>query len=105
MPENKYANLEQENVGEWSEWSAVAEIKEARDQYRWPGVYKIRLADLKGKPIKIGRFLGEDKDGILLIGQSQRTILRLNGYCLYWLWRAFKVEFTTMPKSSLLLED
>jgi len=42
-------------------------------------VYKIRLADSNGSPIKIPRFLDKDEDGILVIGQSENIERRI-GY-------------------------
>ena len=36
--------------------------------YEGKGVYRFRLVDNNEKPISIQRFLGEDKDGIIMIG-------------------------------------
>lgn len=54
-------------MSRWNEWVDI--VKNA--SYKSDGVYKIRLADLKGYPIGIPRFLDKDKDGIIQIGNSK----------------------------------
>lgn len=62
-------------MAEWNVWRDISCIEEFADLYKWPGVYKIRLTDSSGCPIKIGRFLGNDSDGLLAIGESgTRTV-------------------------------
>lgn len=45
-----------------------------------PGAYKIRICKSKCKPIKINRFIGVDKDGIIDIGQSKDLRNRLRTF-------------------------
>ena len=54
-------------MSRWSEWINIGQ----NASYKGCGVYKIRLADTKGSPIEIPRFLDKDKDGILQIGNSE----------------------------------
>jgi len=70
-------------VSKWSHWVDTLSIKKSKDQYTWPGVYKIRLADADGYPIEIGRLLGKDRkdrEGILAIGESKNIATRINQF-------------------------
>lgn len=67
-------------MSEWSNWLDHLLIEEFKDQYEWPGVYKIRLADSRGHPIGIGRLLDKDKDGTLLIGESGSIASRISDF-------------------------
>jgi len=51
----------------WSEWTDIWETP----NYVGCGVYKIRLADPEGFPVKIPRFIDTDKEGILQICHSE----------------------------------
>lgn len=68
-------------MSDWSNWLDHLLIGEFKDQYEWPGVYKIRLADSRGHPIEIGRLLDKDKDGTLLIGESGSIASRISDFC------------------------
>jgi len=57
-------------MSNWTDWKDIEGIKEDTI-HKGCGVYKIRLANAKGSPIEIPRFLDKDKDGILMIGQSK----------------------------------
>lgn len=57
----------------WSEWKDIEQNK----NYKGCGVYKIRLVDSKDRPIEIPRFLDNDKDGILQIGNSKDIETRI----------------------------
>jgi hypothetical protein len=58
-------------IEDWRGWDHLGRIDGLKFLYRWPGVYVIRLIDApSGRPIPIGRFLGIDESGILLIGVS-----------------------------------
>jgi hypothetical protein len=48
--------------------------------YKGKHVYRFRLVDNKGKSISIQRFLGEDKDGIIAIGQTKNIKIRLKKF-------------------------
>jgi hypothetical protein len=65
-------------MSEWSIWQDIECIQELADQYQWPGVYRIRLADSTGA-IRIGRFFGPDpdKDGLLYIGEGDNVAGRI----------------------------
>jgi len=67
-------------VSKWSHWVDTLSIKKSKDQYTWPGVYKIRLADADGYPIEIGRLLGKDREGTLAIGESKNIATRINQF-------------------------
>ncbi|MFQ6073222.1 MAG: hypothetical protein ACE5KT_11070 [Methanosarcinales archaeon] len=56
-------------MSRWNEWIDI----EKNASYKGCRVYKIPLADSKGYPIEIPRFLDKDKDGILQIGGSEDT--------------------------------
>ena len=65
-------------MSRWNEWVDL----EKNASYKGCGVYKIRLADSKDRPIEIPRFLDKDKDGILQIGRSkdiEKRIKRFRG--------------------------
>jgi len=64
-------------MANWSKWT---DINEKLPSYEGPGVYKIRLADLKGQVIVIGRFHDNDKNGILMIGSSNNIKRRLQQF-------------------------
>ncbi len=51
----------------WFEWMDISQIP----NYEGCGVYKIRLANPEGIPVKIPRFIDTDKDGILQICYSE----------------------------------
>jgi hypothetical protein len=66
---------------EWRGWDHLGYIDDSKFLYRWPGVYAIRLIDAPSeKPIPIGRFLGIDENGILLIGVSNDLGRRLHDF-------------------------
>jgi hypothetical protein len=54
-------------MSRWSKWIHI----EQNANHKGCGVYKIRLVDSRGSPIKIPRFLDKDKDGILQVGRSK----------------------------------
>jgi len=60
----------------WSKWTDIEEYA----NYKGCGVYKIRLVNSKGFPIGISRFLGQDEDGILVIGESINIERRMNNF-------------------------
>ena len=53
-------------MSRWSDWIDIGR----NASYKGCGVYKIRLANSK-ESIGIRRFLGKDKEGILMIGESK----------------------------------
>lgn len=58
-------------MSKWSKWRDISSIKNfAEELGKSPGVYEIRLSNLAGRPICLGRFLGMDKKGVLAIGES-----------------------------------
>ena len=63
-------------MSRWNEWVDIEE----NASYKSNGVYKIRLADLKGCTIEIPRFLDNDKDGILQIGRSKDIKRRIRSF-------------------------
>lgn len=67
-------------MSEWSDWLDIIFIEDLKDLYEWPGVYKIRLANSRGCPIEIGRLLGKDKDGTLMIGESGKVATRISQF-------------------------
>jgi len=71
-------------MSEWSHWMSSLFIGDYKNQFEWSGVYKIRLADSRGDPVEICRFLDKDKDGTLMIGESaniaERTDLFYRAY-------------------------
>jgi len=69
-------------MSNWTEWLGIESIhdKAIRNNYRWPGVYKIRLVDSERNPIKIGRFLTCDNDGIIAIGHSKSVDQRIKQF-------------------------
>jgi hypothetical protein len=65
----------------WRGWDHLVRIDELKFMYSWRGVYAIRLIDApSGKPIPIGRFLGINESGILLIGVSNDLGRRLHDF-------------------------
>ena len=60
----------------WSNWENIENLPD----YEGKGVYRIRLVDNKGKSISIQRFLGEDKDGIIVIGKTKNIKTRLKQF-------------------------
>lgn len=54
----------------WSHWSYALEDNPHVQHPNCAGVYRIRLVDTAGRPVPIGRLLGQDKDGILGVGHS-----------------------------------
>lgn len=64
-------------LAKWHRWIDIYWIEDARDNYKWCGVYVIRLADSSGHPIEIGRFLGSNSSGIIQIGHSNNVGNRL----------------------------
>lgn len=65
-------------IEDWRGWDHIGQIDELKFMYRWQGVYAIRLIDAPSeRPIPIGRFLGIDESGILLIGVSNDLGRRL----------------------------
>ena len=67
-------------MSEWSDWLDSIFIEEFKDLYEWPGVYKIRLADSRGHPVEIGRLLDKDRNGILMIGESDNVAERIREF-------------------------
>ncbi|MEO0096828.1 MAG: hypothetical protein ABIK78_01900 [candidate division WOR-3 bacterium] len=61
----------------WSQWKY---IEKEPCSYEKSAIYKIRLANCKGKPITIPRFLKKDKNGILMIGKTENLRRRLNNF-------------------------
>jgi len=60
----------------WSNWENIENLPD----YEGKGVYRFRLVDNKGKSISIQRFLGEDKDGIIVIGEAENIKTRLKQF-------------------------
>ncbi len=60
-------------------WSDLKNIKDLPNE-EGKGVYRIRLVDNSGNAISIKRFLGEDKVGIIAIGQTKNIKNRLRGF-------------------------
>lgn len=60
----------------WSNWENI----EIFPDYKGKGVYKIRLVNNKGEILSIQRFLGEDKGGLLMIGQTSNINRRLREF-------------------------
>ncbi len=60
----------------WSNWENIEKLPD----YEGKGVYRFRLVDNKGKSISIQRFLGEDKDGIIIIGETENIKTRLKQF-------------------------
>lgn len=67
-------------MAEWSKWQDIWWIDDFADLYKWPGVYKIRLIDYQGQPVRIGRLLGVDTDGLLAIGESVNVARRIREF-------------------------
>lgn len=67
-------------MADWSEWKDLYLIDVHWTPYQWPGVYEIRLADQKGQPIGLSRFLDVDVEGLLVIGESANVATRLRDY-------------------------
>ncbi|KKL90433.1 hypothetical protein LCGC14_1904750 [marine sediment metagenome] len=61
---------------DWSNWENIENLPD----YEGKGVYRFRLVDNKGKCVSIPRFLGEDKDGIIVIGEAENIKTRLNQF-------------------------
>ena len=59
-----------------SKWESIENLPD----FEGKGVYKFRLVDNEGKIVSIPRFLGEDKDGIMVIGQSKNIKNRLKQF-------------------------
>ena len=57
-------------VEDWRGWDHLGYIDDLKFMYHWPGVYEVRLIGSANEPISVGRFLGTDKSGTLLIGVS-----------------------------------
>jgi len=60
-------------MSRWNMWIDI----EKNASYKSYGVYKIRLANLKGCAIEIPRFLDNDINGIIQIGSSINTEKRI----------------------------
>lgn len=71
-------------MAKWSGWQDILSIKEVGTLGNGPGVYKIRLADSAKRPISIGRFLHEDKSGLLAIGESKHLAERIREFKGGW---------------------
>ena len=66
------------NEGEWFSWRTFYDADSLKTLGLVPEVYAIRLLDTSTKkPLRIGRFLGRDEQGILQIGVSKRLGKRL----------------------------
>lgn len=63
---------------EWN-WSNLKNTKDLPDCEE-KGVYRIRRVDNNGDAISIQRFLGEDEEGIIAIGQTKNIKNRLRGF-------------------------
>ncbi len=61
-------------MNKWSKWKKFSEDN-LKENPKEPGIYKIRI-----QGIKISRFLGEDKNGILSIGKSKNIKQRLKQF-------------------------
>ncbi len=57
-------------ANEWLDWKDITLIEQLKGDYKYPGVYAIRLVDSEGIPVEIGRFLGVNTSGILDVGKS-----------------------------------
>ncbi len=60
----------------WSNWENIENLPD----YEGKGVYRFRLVDNKGKSISIQRFLGENKYGIIVIGETKNIKTRLKQF-------------------------
>ncbi|MFC1949015.1 hypothetical protein ACFLW0_02450 [Chloroflexota bacterium] len=67
-------------MSEWTNWEDINRINELRENYCWPGVYKIRIADVDCNPFQIDRFLGSDSEGIVVIGNSINVFNRVRNF-------------------------
>ncbi len=66
---------------DWRGWGYIGHIDDLKFMYHWPGVYSIRLIDAPSEvPIPIGRFLGADESGTLMIGVSNDLGERLGKF-------------------------
>ena len=61
-------------MNRWSKWKKFTEDN-LKGNPKEPGIYRIRI-----QGIKISRFLGEDKNGILAIGKSNNIWRRLKSF-------------------------
>ena len=50
----------------WSKWLNVAN----QIAYSGPAIYELRVVNKNGNPFKLNRFLGQDPEGILSIGET-----------------------------------
>src|SRR3972149_2868037 len=75
---------------EWEPWQDIDLTEKFADRYQWPGIYTIRLADSVGHPIEIRRFLGDDEDGLLTIGESTNVASRMKEFANAYEGRSFK---------------
>jgi hypothetical protein len=60
----------------WRNWENIENLPD----YEGKGVYRFRLVDNNGNSMSIQRFLGEDKDGIIAIGQTKNIKTRLKQF-------------------------
>ncbi len=61
-------------MNKWTKWQKF-EVENLKGNPKEPGIYRIRI-----RGIKICRFLGEDKNGILAIGKSNNIFRRLKQF-------------------------
>lgn len=64
----------------WSNWKEISRIDDVAALFKCPGVYKIRLADQQENAIKVPRFLGVDKEGLLAVGESDNLSRRIRQF-------------------------
>lgn len=72
----------------WTNWY---HLTDDNLNLRWtdsPGVYYIRLVNVKGKPAKVQRLLGPDPEGTLYIGMARRGQHGGLGNRLWGFWTA-----------------
>jgi len=67
-------------MGKWSNWKEIRRIDDVAVLFKCPGVYRIRLTDQQEKAMKISRFLGVDKEGLLAIGESKNVSRRIRQF-------------------------
>lgn len=67
-------------MSQLSNWLDIASCREVGKLYPWCGVYRVRLADVRGSPIEIPRLLAVDREGILVIGESKSVARRIREF-------------------------
>jgi hypothetical protein len=64
----------------WQDMDNINNCADLKPNRPVAGVYWIRLAQRDGNPCRVGRFLDDDKDGILAIGKSANLFRRIDEF-------------------------